>query len=153
MKARLNNIEFDVTTFESVQRQANITSRPVESGSVQEHIEIQPNVYRIAGFIVGPNAWDKLNRLENAKNRKSLVRYIGRNFATNVAIERLDTDHRIRNGFAFTIVLKQVKITRATRVRVPPVRPFLIPAIKPLTNRGRQQLLPIAFARQRVMRL
>ena len=152
MKARLNNIEFDVTIAESVRRQTNITSRPVEFGSVQDHIEIQPYVYRVAGFIVGVDAWDKLKRLENAKNNKELIRYIGRSFAMNVAIERLDTDYRIRNGFAFTIVLKQVKITRATGVRVPPVRPFLIPAIKPLTNRGRQQLLPIELIRQQVMR-
>lgn len=143
MLVKLGNVEFSVTDFEGMQRQNEITDRPIEGGSATDNIDLKPDLVNLEGYITGDDAWNKLQELIQNMKRRNLLKYVGRNAVSYVAIESLNTDHVIKNGFAFNITLKQVRLTKSVQIQVPPVAPAVSPQVKPTTNRGRQQLQPI----------
>lgn len=142
------DVELSVVQSEEPQHSNEITDNPVETGAdVSDHVRSKPSVYDIAGKVVGDNASQTLSFLRSMKNSGARLIYIGRNYLADVVMQQLATTHDVetRNGFAFEMTLKQVRIavkTAAVYVGPDPVQPSkpTLPQAKPVQNKGKQQL-------------
>lgn len=151
MRAKLGDVEFSVVESESPQYSNEITSHPVESGQdVSDHIKQTPIKFNINGVVTGDDAAQKLETLKQYRNSGQLLQYVGRNLIKNVVIEDLSTQHNatVRNGFAFSIALHQIRIatSQTTVIQLAdPVSPKPIGPVatttqtKKVTNKGTQQ--------------
>jgi hypothetical protein len=103
----------------------------------------------INGALMGDDASVKLNQLKKYQKEGKLLRFTSRNIYGNMFITNLNTDHavNIRNGFTFTMTLKQVRIAKGKEVEInfkaPPGNTKevekLATKVKPVVNKGRQQ--------------
>lgn len=115
--ALINNLWVHVTD-ESVSRDVNSTSHPVEKGlPITDTIQINPITISLSGEIVNVGerkASDILNKLVQLKKEGSLITYKGRNTATNMQIQSLQTSHpyNIWGGCSFSMELKEVRIAK-----------------------------------------
>ena len=136
-----NTVEFNVVKSESPGRRNVITDNPVETGAdVIDHIRTRPVSFSLTGVVMGKDAAQKLYILDGFRNNGSLLRYVGRNALFNYAIESFESTHdvNVRNGFAFNITLKQVRIVHKKTVDI--IMPSIPQSqIKQLENKGRQQ--------------
>ena len=112
-KVFLEDIEIDVTENENLSFDNEITSRPVErQADVVDHIRPMPDIVNFSGVIVGEHADEKYQRLKKYRDTGQLLTYIGHlQIMENMAIESLSPSRtaQIANGFAFEIVLKQIR--------------------------------------------
>ncbi len=111
-------VEFDVVYDEEPQFRNRVTEKPVESGvDIVDHAEPLPYTFRLTGIVTGDehghdDAAEKLRQLKAFRNHREILTYVGRNLVDNVVIEELITTHDAKNrdGFNFTLTLKQVRI-------------------------------------------
>lgn len=120
-KAKLGGVEFTVVTSESITDSATVTDNPVEDGvNVSDHIKQEPSQLAISGIITGEYASEQFERIKNHKERGRLVGYIGRNRYRNMAIESVNKiyDKSNKEGFAFDVSLKEVRVSKAKKIVV-----------------------------------
>jgi hypothetical protein len=150
-RAKLGEVELDVVEVETPEHPNEVTIHPVEKGSeIIDHVKQNAISFSINGTVSGENAPQKLSQLRQYRDNGELLTYIGRNAFRDMVIESLSTRHdaSIRNGFRFSITLKQVRIAKSLTVEIQlpdPVSPKPIgtPATttqtKNVTNKGTQQ--------------
>lgn len=138
--AMLGDVFLDVVYADAPGRSSTVTSKPIEEGeTIADHVEIAPLVLNISGVVVGDDADSRLARLETMWQEKELLTYTNRVKYDNLVIERFNSDHgvEVRNGFAFSFVLRRVKIVAASTVvglRLPEKA-----QLSKVQNKGRQQ--------------
>ena len=132
--ATLNTIQMHVET-ESPSYKVDIPTHPVENGiDVSDHVKRQAVAFSIDGIITGDDHQDREKRIVDAMNRGAILYYNGVKKMANVLIESFTPDYSkdIRNGFAFSMNLVEVRIVRSKTVTVV--------AAKPVSNAGRKQV-------------
>lgn len=132
--ATLNTIQLHVES-ESPSYKVDIPTHPVENGvDVSDHIKPQAVTFSIDGIINGDDHEDRKKRIVDAMNRGAILYYNGVHKMGNVLIESFSPDYSkdIRNGFAFSMNLVEVRIVKAKTVAVV--------AAKPVSNTGRKQV-------------
>lgn len=136
-RAMLGSVVLDVVETENPDYKNEVSERAVEEGvNISDHVKNSPIAFSISGVVTSPDAAKKRQELVTYRNNKQLLRYVGRNILENMVIEDLATSHTVenRNGFAFRIQLKQVRIVKSRTVAYvapDPVRPGSgTPAIK-----------------------
>lgn len=119
MKGKLNEVEFDVITEETVSLVNDITEYAVEDNSaITDHVRQNPTRLNITGVLLGENAANKLEILRRYSRQGDILSYINRNSIKDVIIRTLDTRHngRVANGLEFTIELQQIRFVEAETV-------------------------------------
>lgn len=122
--ARLGDVEFTAITDERVIRETAITDKPVEDGvNISDNTSPRPIQLQITGEITGENAQSAYEKLELYWMRSDILVYSGRTILKDLVITSLPTDEdaRIRNGFRFTMLAQQVRITqtKTTSITIP----------------------------------
>lgn len=149
-RVKLGDIEFSVVEDEKPRDMVTITDHQVENGQdVSDHIKQESSIIDIVGVIVGDDAADTLSKLQKHQKEGKLSTYIGRNIYQSMAIQTIDRNHgkQIRNGFAYNITLKQVRVSTAKEVEIKVVNPVTrqpspktATQVKAKTNNGKQQV-------------
>lgn len=145
----MGDIEFSVVEEEKPRDIVTITDHPVEKGQdISDHVKKESSIMDILGIIVGDDAAKTLSKLQKYQGEGKLLTYTGRNVYENMAILTLDRNHgkTIRNGFAYNITLKQVRLSTAKEVELGVVNPTTKKPtpqtkaqVKAVTNNGKQQ--------------
>lgn len=142
-RAKLGDIEFTVIEDENPTDSVEITDNPVENGQdVSDHVKQEASIINIQGQMIGDDAADKLRMLREHMNNGELLTYVGRNIYSNMAIKNINRNHgvQIRNGFAFNITLKQVRIANSKEVDIKVnLSKKAATKVKSKTNNGKQQ--------------
>ena len=147
--AKLGDIEFTVIETEEPVDSVTITDNSVEKGQdVSDHVKQEASIINLSGAMTGSDASSKLNKLRRYQREGKLLKYIGRNIYDNMAIQTMNRSHgkKVKNGFEFSITLKQVRIATAKKVEINAGDPItkekskeLDTKVKPKTNKGKQQ--------------
>lgn len=134
--AKLGDIFLNTVYEDKPDHGIKTSDHPIENGeSITDHIEQNPVKLSISGVCIGPDASTRLSRLKAALEKGTLLKYVYRTVYNDMVIESLQTTHdaETKDGFKFSITLKQIKIaSKATVVNLP------IPA-KPPVSIGTQQ--------------
>ena len=115
--ALINNLYVQVTD-ESWDRSLDSTSHPVEKGlPITDTIKNKPIELSLSGNIVNVGnmkASEILSKLQDLKNKGSLINYSGRGTAANLQIQSFNTSHpnTIWGGCEFDMSLKEVRIAK-----------------------------------------
>lgn len=116
--ALINN-NYVFVTDESMTKDIESTSYAVEKGiDLTDHIHRKPIEISITGMIGNHNgvkAYEIINNLTKLQKSGSLVRYLGRNEASNMQIQSFETSHpnSVWGGCEFSMTLKEVRIAKA----------------------------------------
>lgn len=120
----------------------NATSYPVEKGvAFTDHVQSNPTTLSLQVFMQGSRATDDLATLRNQMKSGVILKYVGRQTASNVIILSLDHPHdaSIRDGFMVTMELREVRITKSPWVKAPKKQK---PTRKPTDTTGKKK--PVA---------
>lgn len=137
---KLGDVFLSVVTEENTNFKNNITSFPVEDGSVvSDNVDNQPIKVSLNGVVVGDDAVVKYNRLTQMWRDKEIIKYTGRIIIDNCVIESFTrvANSKIANGFNFTIVIKQIRFAYKESINID-VSKLKIPQIKKKSKKGRQ---------------
>lgn len=117
--AKLGEVEFMVIS-ETPSFSNTVTEKPVEGGTITDNVKQNSTILDITGVVAEEGAFIKLQQLRRYSKSGELLLYTGRNIFANVVFERFDTTHtvKVRNGFEFSIKLKEVRIATAQTVEV-----------------------------------
>lgn len=114
--AYLNDIYIFVKT-EKINRSANATSHPVETGvDITDNIKRNADTVSISGEIVGENAATDLKSLIEIYRNGELIKYYGRNIVTNAVITNFDSNHpnTVWGGCEFDMTIKCIRIAKSS---------------------------------------
>lgn len=121
--AKIHNYKID-SLDESFNASVNVTSYPVEKGlPLNDGVQRNPKTYSISGKILdtfkNKNSEAKRKKLEDAMNKGTLVKYVGRIKAANVLITSFNGSYNssIANGFNFNMELQQVRVATTPRAK------------------------------------
>jgi len=110
------------------ERNNDVTDHPVEDGSsVSDHVSNRPGIYNIDGIISTPGILGKMRLLEQWRDERHRLQYIGRNFINNYVIRELtmEHDHRLRDSFRIRAILQEVRIASPELVELVKVDPVV----------------------------
>ena len=112
-KCKLGDVIFTVTSDETTTMSNEITDKPIEGGTVSDHVLNKPLVMSITGIIVGDDCQEKLEKIRSYLVNGDLVRYVGVDTARNMVIESFGTGRSvsIKGGVAFDLSLKEIRIS------------------------------------------
>ncbi|MGY4689350.1 phage baseplate protein [Salibacterium sp. K-3] len=120
--ARIGNVQFNVIserrTFDN-----EVTEHPVEDeGSISDHVSNDPVSYSIKGMVTNPGAAEAHRNLLKLRLSGEPTKYRGRSTLQRAVIESLETDvdEKIRNGFNFSMTIKQIELARPSTVGLLP---------------------------------
>lgn len=119
-------------------RGVDATSYAVEKGEpFTDHVKKRPKDFSIKGYLLSDNWQADLQKLETAMENGKFLKYVGKNTLTDVIILSIRDGHNsdVANGFAVTISLRKVRITKTSWQKAPP-------AAKPVTNTGQKKPVP-----------
>ncbi|WP_157930361.1 phage baseplate protein [Mycobacteroides abscessus] len=127
---------------ESIQGDVNVIEQPAEEGlPLTDHIEKKPFMLSIEGTLVRPTQ-ERVDQLiatlEKFRDSGKLLSYEGRRIYSNIVIENFsyDADHKISNGYRFSMKLKQIRIAKSAYIALPP-KPKT--QVKTVTSAGKKQ--------------
>lgn len=148
-KAKLGGVLIDTVTSESIKFDADISEHSVERGQdISDHTKNKAMEVDFAGVLIGKDANTRLQLLKKYQRESTLIYCSSRNTYGNMFIRSISPDYSYRNkdGFAFSMVLRQVRIVSGKTVVVKIVNPTTKKAsskikakVKKKTNNGRQQ--------------
>lgn len=163
-RAKLGGVEFSVLESEDITESATVTSNPVEDGKdISDHVKQESSQLAISGLITGEYARSQFEKLKGYKESGRPVDYIGRERFKNMVIENINRNYDKSNkeGFSFNLSLREVRVTTAKRINIRVSAPRsrartyslineevqieggkVTVRIKPVTNKGRQQVEP-----------
>ena len=98
------------------------TAYPVEKGvAFTDHVKRNPKTVSLQVFMQGSQASKNLASLQAQMNKGTILKYVGRETASNVIILSLDhpRDASIKNGFMLDIQLREVRIVKSPWVKAP----------------------------------
>lgn len=116
--ALLNNIYIFVTD-EQMNRGIDSTTHPVEQGiEISSTIRNKPLTISLSGKIVDvgdTKASEIISKIDNLRKKGSLIKYVGRNIASNMQIQSFNSTHPNTNagGADFDMELKEVRIAKS----------------------------------------
>lgn len=116
--ALINNIYIFVET-EDVDRGLQVSNHPTENGlDLTTIIKRELVSLNLSGKIVGDNAPTILSKITALHHSGSLVKYQGRNIASNFIITDFSTGHpnTIYGGCSFDMTLREIRIAKASKV-------------------------------------
>ncbi len=114
--ALINNLYIFVES-ENVDRGLKVSEHPTERGiDLTTIVRRELVTLSLSGKIVGDNAADTLNKITDLHQSGALVKYEGRNIASNFIIVNFSTGHTntIYGGCSFDMTLKEVRIAKAS---------------------------------------
>ena len=136
--AKLGNVFLNTVYEEKPDKSIKTSEHPIEDGSnITDHIHREAVTMAISGIVTGPDAGTRRKQLETYMNKGTRLKYVYRNVMNGMIIENFSTVHdaNIKNGFKFSLTMKQVKIAKKARV-------VKLAQTKPVTNGGRRQPTP-----------
>lgn len=103
---------------ESPSFEIDITDQPVERDiDLSDHVQRKARTLSISGVIVGDNADSTRAMIVKAQDRGDVVRFSGRTMFTGLLSGFSPKhDHTIKDGFAFTLTMKEVRIAVSSYV-------------------------------------
>lgn len=120
----LGGILIDVIKSESLSESSTTTDHALEDGEqITDHAKSDPITLSIEGVILDPND-EKLLKLRKMRQEKEILSYNYQSRLENVLITAFNSkkDPGIKDGYTFTMTLKQIGIVKAAdtiRVTVP----------------------------------
>lgn len=115
------------------------TAYPVEKGvAFTDHVQRNPKTVSLQVFMQGSRASKNLATLRAQMNKGIILKYVGRETASNVIILSLDhpRDASIKNGFMLDIQLREVRIVKSAWVKAPKKQKA---TLKPLDATGKKK--------------
>lgn len=112
-KCKIGDVIITVTSDETTMMSNDITDKPIEGGTVSDHVINKPLTMSITGIIVGDDCQEKLDKIRGYLVNGDLVRYVGAETAKNMVIESFGTGRTvsIKGGVSFSLSLKEVRIS------------------------------------------
>ncbi len=112
-KCKIGDVIITVTSDETTTMSNDITDKPIEGGTVSDHVLNKPLTMSITGIIVGDDCQEKLDKIRSYLVNGDLVRYIGAETAKNMVIESFGTGRSvsIKGGVSFSLSLKEIRIS------------------------------------------
>ncbi len=110
---QLGDVFLNTVYDEKPRRSVRATDHPIEGGeNITDHTERQPESMTIGGVVVGPDASNRLYKLEQYMNNSELLKYVYRNIKTNVIINNFETTHdaEVADGFKFSMTLREIRV-------------------------------------------
>ena len=107
---------------EQGERTVSVTSHPVESGAnITDNICRNGTVLNLSGEIVGPDALQKMQKIEAWKNSGTIVPYQGVYGYSRMWITKFNSTHssQIAGGYKFNITLQEARIAKSAFVSNP----------------------------------
>lgn len=140
-KCRIGDVVFTVTTEEAPTLTCEITDKPVEGGNISDHGEFKPLDLKVSGVICGDDSEEKKETIMQYMKNVEILRYVGIDTATNVAITSFPIvrSSRIANGFSFTMTLKEMRL--ATGVVTVIDEAYVATQVNDLKNGGLQAVV------------
>jgi LysM repeat protein len=117
--ALINNLYIFVED-EELTRDIDSTTHPVESGiEIVSTIRRKPIEISLSGKIVDVgnlSAGDIINKISSLQKSGSLIKYSGRNVASDMQIQEFQTSHtnKIAGGADFSMTLREVRIAKSS---------------------------------------
>ncbi|KEQ22879.1 phage baseplate protein [Paenibacillus tyrfis] len=124
---------------EDPSHEVNVTEQPVEDNvNLTDHVQLKASSMSISGYIIGDDAAQIKQYLIDAMKAGSIVEYDGRNLFVGL-ITSISTkhDHRVANGFSFSMTLKEISIAEASYVETLPLP--IKAQVAPVISSGRKQ--------------
>jgi len=108
---------------ESPSFEVEITDQPVEREiDLSDHVQRKARTLSISGIIVGDNADSTRAMIVKAQDQGEVVRFSGRTMFTGLLSGFSPMhDHTIKDGFAFTLTMKEVRIAVSSYVGKLPI--------------------------------
>ena len=112
-KCKIGDVIITVTSDETTTMSNDITDKPIEGGTVSDHVLNKPLTMSITGIIVGDDCQEKLDKIRSYLVSGDLVRYVGAETAKNMVIESFGTGRSvsIKGGVSFSLSLKEIRIS------------------------------------------
>ena len=119
--------------------EVDITDQPVERDiDLSDHVQRKARTLSISGIIVGDNADSTRAMIVKAQDQGEIVRFSGRTMFTGLLSGFSSKhDHTIKDGLAFTLTMKEVRIAVSSYVGKLPT-PVKVQVAK-ATNAGVKQ--------------
>lgn len=136
----LGGVLIDVITSESLGETSKTTDHALEDGEqITDHVENDPITLDLTGIIIDPSD-EKLLKLREFRQKGELLFYNYRSRLETVLITSFSSkrDKNIKDGYSFTMTLKQIRMAKAPnviRVSVPVKR-----QVKAVTKAGKKTL-------------
>ncbi|MBH5316702.1 hypothetical protein I6N90_02620 [Paenibacillus sp. GSMTC-2017] len=92
--------------------EVDITDQPVEKGiNLSDHVQRKPRTLSLNGYIVGDDAAQVRAKIISNMDQGIIAKYVGRNAFTGLITSFSSKhDHRVANGFSFSLTIKSVRI-------------------------------------------
>ncbi|MGG6311561.1 phage baseplate protein [Paenibacillus macerans] len=99
-----------------------VTDQPVEKGiDLTDHVQRKARTISLSGYIVGDNAVQVRDSINQLKDAGEIVTYSGRNLFSGLIVGFSGKhDSSVANGFSFTMDLREVRIAQASFVQTLP---------------------------------
>lgn len=119
--------------------EVEVTDQPVEDGiDISDHVQRKPHTMDITGVIVGDDAAQIREKIKAIAEKGELVEFQGRNlFSGRIVSFATSHTHRIANGFAFSLSMKEIRTAKSSYVETLPA-PIRAQAA-PVVSAGRKQ--------------
>ncbi|MFF5994284.1 phage baseplate protein [Lysinibacillus sp. KU-BSD001] len=135
----IKDVLIDVITDVSMPESSTTTDHALEDGEqITDHVKADPITITLKGVILDDTE-EKVLKLREYREKGEIIEYDYMTALKNVVITNFARDYSssIKNGYAFTITLKQIKVANVAKfvsVSVP-----IKQQTKAVTNKGRQQ--------------
>lgn len=114
----LGGILIDVITSEDLNESSTTTDHALEDGEqITDHVESNPITLSLTGVILDPNN-EKNLKLREFRQKGELLSYNYRSRLETVLITSFNSKHdtKTKDGYTFTMTLKQVRLVKAPNV-------------------------------------
>lgn len=114
----LGGILINTISSEDLNETSTTTDHALEDGEqISDHVENQPISLSLTGMILDPNN-EKILKLREFREKGEILSYNYRNRLENVLITSFNSKHdaKTKDGYTFTMTLKQVRLVKAANV-------------------------------------
>ncbi|WP_419957212.1 LysM peptidoglycan-binding domain-containing protein [Psychrobacillus psychrotolerans] len=119
--SRINSLLVHITN-EDAEMDVDIPTHKVENGiNISDHVERQPEVVKLSGFLIRPTAKrveSLVSQLKTIETKGVLVVFEGRRIYKNMLMSgfNIKADSEIMNGYKFSCTLTEVRIVKSSFV-------------------------------------
>lgn len=142
IKSDTMSVEFTAIGDEGYSLSSDVTSNQVEVGQdITDHVKNSPLSLVISGQITGEDAESKLKSLLSMRDARQIVRFVGRNRASNIVITGLNYKYSVAvgNGFEFDMSFNEIKVSSSKQIQISSIDPKVMARIKGTTKKGKKK--------------
>lgn len=135
----IGSVYIDVITEIGVNESSSTTDHALEDGEqITDHVNSNPITISLKGILLDESE-SKVLQLRKSREKGEILTYNYMTSLTKVVITDFSRDYsaKIKDGYAFTMSLKQIKVTKVAGAAS--MSPSTKRQVAPVSNQGRQQ--------------